>query len=55
MRQTEGWGKRLWEANEGCGGKDGGRWARGVLPGGDNRLLWTLTSDKPKNESAILT
>lgn len=43
---------------EGARGKDGGGWlgdgGGGFLPAEENRLLWTLTSDKQKNESITL-
>ena len=48
--------KRLWEANGGCKKEGWWRMVRGggVLPAEENRLLWTLTSDKQKNESITL-
>lgn len=50
--------KRLWKANGGCKGEGWwrmvGGWGGGFLPAEENRLLWTLTSDKQKNESITL-
>lgn len=39
---------------EDAGGKDGGGRLGGVLPAGENRLLWTLTLEKQRNESVTL-